>query len=101
MWRRQLDRLLVEAGRQRLGLDIIQGMFPHPRWIGRKFAAVLLVALIADVAERVANDLPIAWLNRCGRWWLPIGWMHDRAVPRNGRDACVGVVPPTREPCRA
>ncbi len=50
---------LVEAGLRHFGLEVLQGVFPHPRLTGRKFDLVFLV----DVLEHVTD--PVALLAAC------------------------------------
>jgi SAM-dependent methyltransferase len=61
------SRWLVEAGRSHFGLDILQGILPHPNLTNQTFDLVFLV----DVLEHVAD--PLALLSHCRRALSPNG----------------------------
>jgi 2-polyprenyl-3-methyl-5-hydroxy-6-metoxy-1,4-benzoquinol methylase len=53
------SRSLVESARQVNGVDLIQGLFPHPQLAGRKFDVISLV----DVIEHITD--PVQMLREC------------------------------------
>jgi SAM-dependent methyltransferase len=53
------SRSLVDSARQVNGVDLIQGLFPHPQLAGRKFDVISLV----DVIEHVTD--PVQMLREC------------------------------------
>ena len=61
------SRSLVEAGRRLHGVELQQGVFPHPALSGQTFDVILLI----DVIEHVAN--PVALLRACRDALSPAG----------------------------
>jgi 2-polyprenyl-3-methyl-5-hydroxy-6-metoxy-1,4-benzoquinol methylase len=61
------SRSLVEAGRRLHGVELQQGVFPHPALSGRTFDIILLV----DVIEHVSN--PTELLRACREALSPAG----------------------------
>lgn len=55
------SRALVAAGKRLLGVDLLQGIFPHPAVAGRRFDVISLV----DVIEHVRH--PVELLRECGK----------------------------------
>jgi 2-polyprenyl-3-methyl-5-hydroxy-6-metoxy-1,4-benzoquinol methylase len=61
------SRALTESGRRSHGVDLLQGLFPHPQLAGRTFDVVCLV----DVIEHLAD--PMQMLHGCAAVLSPDG----------------------------
>jgi SAM-dependent methyltransferase len=63
----ELSMPLVRLGKERFEVELLQGVFPHPKLAGQKFDVVFLV----DVLEHVTN--PIILLTDCRNALSPEG----------------------------
>ncbi len=114
------SRSLVAAGKRLLGVDLVQGVFPHPAVASRRFDVISLV----DVIEHVRD--PVGLMRDCGqalsedgllavvtpdvasaaarlmghRWWhlrlAHVGYFDRRSMAIAARNAGLEIVRSTR-----